>query len=352
MQINEQLVESFLLRPAGTQGTRSQRMVLPFLEIGGTYDRQDVTVPAFQLGNNNELQFRFEIPPVDTSRCRETVLISQAGIDADSTIDLRNVEHYVTLPNLALFANSGFPFTKFADLAETALILSDAPAVAEIETALNLLGQMGAATGIAGTRLQVLPASRVKEAADRDLLVIASGSAPAPLANWSQHLPARLDASRRSNTSLTRLSDAGSEWFSGALPHSFPDDEWAELQAKGPLTALMAFESPLNSGRSVVALQATEGASLQQAGTTLLDPGKIRLIQGDLVLMRDEALESFRIGEVYQVGELRWWRWVWYQMRGHPLLMVLLVGLVSLLLALPLYRTLRMRAERRVRSET
>jgi hypothetical protein len=352
VQINEQLVESFLLRPAGTQGTRSQRMVLPFLEIGGTYDRQEIVVPAFQLGNNNELQFRFEIPPVDTSRCRETVLISQAGIDADSTIDLRNVEHYVTLPNLALFANSGFPFTKFADLAETALILADAPGIAEIETALNLLGQMGAATGIAGTRLQVLPASRVKEAVDRDLLVIASGAAPAPLANWSRHLPARLDASRRSNTPLTRLSDTGAEWFSGAMPRHFPDDEWAELQAKGPLTALMGFESPLNSGRSVVALQATEGASLQQAATALLDPGKIRLVQGDLVLMRGEAIDAFRIGDVYQVGELRWWRWVWYQMRGHPLLMVLLVGLVSLLLALPLYRALRMRAERRVRSET
>jgi hypothetical protein len=352
VQINEQLIESFLLRPVGTQGTRNQRLVLPFLEIGGTYDRQDITVPAFQLGNNNELQFRFEIPPVDTSRCRETVLISQAGIDGDSTIDLRNVEHYATLPNLALFANSGFPFTKFADLAETTLILPDAADVAEIETALALLGQMGAATGIAGTRLQVLPASRVKEAADRDLLVIASGASPAPLATWSQHLPARLDASRRSNTALTRMSDTGAEWFSGAVVRNFPNDQWAALQAKGALTALMGFESPLSSGRSVVAVQATEVGALQAARKALLDPGKIPMVQGDLVLMRGDTIDAFRIGDVYQVGELRWWRWIWYQMRGHPLLIVLLVGLVSLLLALPLYRALRLRAERRMRGET
>ncbi len=348
VQINDQLVESFLLRPANAQSSQSQRMLLPFLEIGGTFDRQDLVVPAFQLGSTNELQFRFEIPPVESSRCRDTVLVSQASIDADSTIDLRNLEHYATLPNLAMYANSGFPFTKFADLAETAVVLPDQPGPEEIETALGLLGQMGAATGVAGTRVQVVGASQVKTVADRDLLVIATGATPAPLDGWSQALPTHLDGDARGNSPLTRFSDTASEWFTGALPRRYPGKAWAEWKTAGPLAALMGFESPLAAGRSVVALQATDRATLGLMRAALLDPAKIARMQGDLVLARGSQLEAFRIGDVYQVGELRWWRWLWFQMRGHPLLLVALVSLISLLLALSIYRALRSRAERRV----
>ncbi|MGY0199534.1 cellulose biosynthesis cyclic di-GMP-binding regulatory protein BcsB [Leptothrix sp. BB-3] len=352
VQINDQLVESFLLRPANAQSSQSQRMLLPFLEIGGTFDRQELVVPAFQLGSTNELQFRFEIPPVESARCRDTVLVSQASIDADSTIDLRNLEHYATLPNLAMYANSGFPFTKYADLAETAVVLPDLPGPEEIETALGVLGQMGAATGVAGTRLQIVGASQVKTVADRDLLVIATGTAPAPLDGWSQTLPTHLDGDARGNAPLTRFSDTAAEWFTGALPRRYPGKAWAEWKSSGPLAALMAFESPLSAGRSVVALQATDPSTLGVMRAALLDPGKVAQMQGDLVLVRGTQLESFRVGDVYQVGELRWWRWVWFQMRGHPLLLVLLVGLVSLLLALTIYRALRARAERRVQGES
>ena len=231
-------------------GGRLSYRVKGVLEIGGTFDRQALVVPAFQLGSTNELQFRFEIPPVESSRCRDTVLVSQASIDADSTIDLRNLEHYATLPNLAMYANSGFPFTKYADLAETALVLPDQPDAQVIETALGLLGQMGAATGVAGTRVQVIGASQVKSVADRDLLVIATGQTPAPLDGWRQSLPSHLDAGSRGHAPLTRFSDTASEWFTGALPRKYPGSAWAEWKTAGPLAALMAFESPLAAGRS------------------------------------------------------------------------------------------------------
>jgi hypothetical protein len=43
---------------------------------------------------------------------------------------------------------------------------------------------------------------------------------------------------------------------------------------------------------------------------------------------------------------------MWFQMRGHPLLLVAMVGLISLLLAMTIYRALRSRAERRVQGES
>ncbi|MFY9509473.1 MAG: cellulose biosynthesis cyclic di-GMP-binding regulatory protein BcsB, partial [Rubrivivax sp.] len=155
VSINDQYVQSFRLAPAGSAQTTRK-----------------LTVPAFQLGSNNQLQFNFDLPPSDDGKCRNSSA-AQAAIDPDSTLDLSGIEHYAALPNLALFANGGFPFTKFADLAQTALVLPDTPQAAEVQAALAALGQMGAVTGAAATRLTVLPASQVKQAGDRDLLVVA-----------------------------------------------------------------------------------------------------------------------------------------------------------------------------------
>ncbi len=347
VRINDEFVQSFPLRAAGVGGS-AERLELPFLEDTGTLISQGLTVPAFQLGPNNQLQFLFDIPPQDEGRCRSTLGGAQAAIDPDSTLDLTHIEHYAAMPNLAFFANSGFPFTKFADLGQTAVIVPDGPKPAEVETLLTALGQFGASTGAAATRLTVLAASHVQDAGDRDLLVIASGVTSPLLESWKATLPARIDAGQRAASVLGRLSDAGTEWFSGATPHAVPRDGWTELSAKGPLAAIMGFESPLQSGRSVVVLNATDAAALPAAATALIDAGKVREIRGDLVLLRGDAVQSFRVGDVYYVGHLSWWRWLWFQLHSHPLILAALGLLLGVFLALLVFATMRRMAARRL----
>jgi len=348
VQVNNQLVESMLLRPAGA-ASRNDRLVVPFLDNNTAVARQDITVPAFHLGSVNRLDFRFDIPPPEEGHCRTSWLSgSQAAVDPDSTIDLTRLEHYAALPNLAFYASSGFPFTKYADLAETALVLPDAPQREEIEAALTAVGQMGAATGLAGTRLTVLPASRVREGSDKDLLMVAAGVTPAPLAAWGQTLPARLEQAQRSSSMLNRVVDASVEWFTGAVERTLPRDGWATLKAQGPLGALLGFESPLASGRSVVVINATEASALPATVNTLLDSSKSFHVHGDLTLVRGETVEAFRIGEVYHVGHLSWWRWLWFQLHSHPLVLALLGLLVGVIVALLLYGVLRSIAARRL----
>jgi hypothetical protein len=348
VQINDQFIQSFLLRPSG-QGGRSERLVLPFLEDAGTLATQGLTVPAFQLGSNNQLQFRFDIPPSDDGKCRSSLSGgAQAAIDPDSSLDLSHIEHYAALPNLAFFANSGFPFTKFADLAQTALVLPDAPQPAEVQAALAVLGQMGAATGLPALRYELVGTTQVKQVADRDLLLVAAGIAQPLLQSWGQTVPAQLDAGRRASSGLGRLADAGAEWFSGAVPHAAPREGWTELVAQGPLAALFAFESPLSAGRSVVVLNATDASALPAAADALLDAGKVRQVRGDLVLLRGQAVDAFRVGEVYYVGSLRWWRWVWFQLHTHPVLLAALGLLLGVAVALIVYRALRRIAQRRL----
>jgi len=252
------------------------------------------------------------------------------------------------LPNLAFFANSGFPFTKYADLGQTALVLPDAPRPAEVQAALAVLGQMGAATGLPALRYELVGSGQVKQVADRDLLLVAAGIAQPLLQGWGQTVPAQLDAGRRASSGLGRLADAGAEWFSGAVPHAAPREGWTELAAQGPLAALFAFESPLAGGRSVVVLNATDESALPAAADALLDAGKVRQVRGDLVLLRGQAVDAFRVGEVYYVGSLRWWRWVWFQLHTHPVLLAALGLLLGVAVALIVYRALRRIAQRRL----
>jgi hypothetical protein len=347
VRINDEFVQSFALRPSGLAGT-TERVDLPFFEDSGTLVEQSLTVPAFQLGANNQLQFQFDIPPQDEGRCRTTLGGAQAAIDPDSTLDLTHIEHYTAMPNLALFANSGFPFTKYADLGQTAVILPDAPEAAEVEAALTVLGQFGAATGVAGTRFELLDASHAAQAADRDLLVIASGVASALLDSWKNTVPARIDAAQRASSVLGRLSDAGAEWFSGAMPHRVPRDGWAELAAKGPLAAILGFESPLQGGRSVVVLNATDAATLPRAAEALIDPGQVREVRGDLALLRGANVQSYRVGETYFVGHLSWWRWIWFQLHAHPLVLVFLGLVLGVFVALVAFAAMRRMAARRL----
>ena len=348
VQINDRYVNSFRLPAAGSGGGSGESGWLGLGQGGATQATRNLTVPAFQLGSNNQLQFHFELPVSGEGKCRAPLADAHAALDPDSTLDLSGIEHFTTLPNLALFANGGFPFSKYADLAQTALLLPDAPQAAEVQTALAALGLIGAATGAPATRLTLLPASRVKEAGDRDLLVVAAGAYPPLLEAWGQTLPARLEAGRRAASTLGRLLDAGNEWFSGAVPRVVPREGWTELQASGPLAAISGFESPLAPRRSVVLLNATDAAALPAVADVLLDAGKLRLVRGDLVLIRGDAVDAFRVGDTYDVGKLRWWRWLWFQLHTHPLLLALLGLAVGLVLSLVAYRLLRIAAARRL----
>jgi hypothetical protein len=347
VRINDEFVQSFPLRGASQAGT-AERIELPFLEDTGTMVNQALTVPAFQLGPNNQLQFQFDIPPQDEGRCRTTLGGSQAAIDPDSTLDLTHIEHYAAMPNLAFFANSGFPFTKYADLGQTAVIVPDVPKPPEAEAMLTVLGQFGAATGVPGTRFVLLDASHAQQAGDRDLLVFASGITSALLESWKDTVPARIDAGQRASSVLGRLSDAGTEWFSGAMPHAVPRDGWTALLAKGPLAAILGFESPLQGGRSAVVLNATDADGLPRAALALIDSTKVREVRGDLALLRNETVQSYRVGDTYYVGHLSWWRWIWFQLHSHPLVLVVLGLLLGVFLALLVFSAMRRMAARRL----
>ena len=83
----------------------------------------------------------------------------------------------------------------------------------------------------------------------------------------------------------------------------------------------------------------------------LNDAAKIAQLRGDLGLLRDTAVESFRVNPVYYVGHLPWWQWLWFHLHSHPLLLILLGIGAGLLVTFIVYGALRTMADRRLRGQ-
>ena len=352
VSINDQFVKSYPLKASGSSDGTKSTVLLPLLEDTGGQVRSDMKIPAFMVGGDNRLEFAFQIPPADVGRCRSAQPTElRAALDPQSSLDLTGLDHYIAMPNLAAFANSGFPFTKYADLAQTSVVLPDKPTTADVEAYLSALGRMAAATGYAGTRYKLLRASQVDQANDTDILFVSQGDRDGVLARWNSHLPALVEAGKRSVQPLERGVNAFLELFRMGVSPAVRSDGRATLEGDGPLGAVLGMESPFKEGRSLVALMASDAQSMGLVGQALNDSGKVQLLHGDLGLLRGDAMESFRINPVYYVGDLPWWKRLWFHLHSHPVWLALLGVAAGLVLTLLVYGALRSLARRRLEGD-
>lgn len=350
ISINNQFIQSYPLQSREDRTSGKSTVMLPLFDDGNAQTRSDLKIPAFMIGGDNQLQFAFQIPPNDLGRCKSAPPTElYAAIDPQSTIDLTAFRHYLAMPNLAAYANSGFPFTRVPDLAQTSIILPNQPTTSDVEVFLTAVGRMSASTGYPGTRFKLLRASEADKAADTDILVISQADSDGLLQKWHSHLPALLAAGARSVQPLERAMGSFIDLFNlESNQRLSASGGQAILQGNGPLAAVTGFESPLSGGRSVVALTATDKEAMSLLSLGLNDAGKIKSLRGDLGLMRGDAIESFRIKPVYYVGDLPWWQRLWFHMHSHPLLLALVGIGTGLLLTFIVYAALRSMARRRL----
>lgn len=310
----------------------------------------EVRLPLDGEALQARLQFRFMYDYLKQGECRDVIIDNMRGtLEPDSTLDLSGYRHFIALPNLGVFKDSGFPFTRLADLSETAVILPDAPSAAEIDSYLNVLGRFGSSTGYPATAVTVARAGEVEGLADKDLVLIASGADQPLLQRWAAQLPAGF-AGNSQRFEVSDLAFKVRQWFSSDNAASLARSRAALSASGGAGTAFVAgFESPLRSGRSVVALVAArpEGlADISRALTTREDYAQG--LQGSLAMVRGQQVESLVADETYHVGSLGPLLYVRWQLARHPLLMLGLSALGVALLAGLLYAALRARARQRL----
>lgn len=349
--LNEQFVQSFRLRANGQSGGDNGKLTLPVLDDGTAGIHEQLTIPAFRLSGDNQLQFEFRLDLLKKNACQSAVFDNvKAAIDPDSTIDLSDFPHFTTLPNLAFFANSAYPFSRMADLSQSAVVVPDQVDAHSIETMLFVLGRMGRATGYPALRYQLVKAGEVGRVANDDLVWIAAPGADPVLQRWGEHLPALVEGTRRKLDSPFRFF-GGYESNEMLEPSKHPASANADLEANGPIAALVGFESPLAKGRSVVAVSASSPKAFSLIEDALENGAQIEQIRGHVALIRDKQITAYDTGDTYDVGELPWWMRVWVVLSRHPLLLALLGLLSGLVLGSMAYVSLKRIAARRLGRE-
>lgn len=325
------------------------------VRAAGTADRSEgqVGLPPYLIFGQNELQLRFDMRPLNRGDCVSIPGDVRASIDPDSTLDLSRGYRFTEMPNLAFFAGSGFPYTRLADFAGTAAVLPERPTGSEISAFLTLLGRLSANVGHAATRIAIARPSGIQDVADRDLMLIGAITRQPVLADMLRdRSPLQIDGNRVT----LALGDALGGFrnlFIGDDERLQRDQLQATLAAPGAGSGmLIGFESPLTAKRGVVALTGTSPQGVEAMVAAFRDAELLPRIQGDLAILSNGRMTSYKVGRNYTVGFIPPWLWPQYYLDARPDTLLLMVLVAALLVAMPSYWLMRRRAARRLRTRT
>ncbi|MGO3742119.1 cellulose biosynthesis cyclic di-GMP-binding regulatory protein BcsB [Kerstersia sp.] len=311
-------------------------------------------VPLETLLDRSQLQFRYMYDYIKQGECRDIIIDNVRGhINPESTIDLTAYPHYKAMPDLLSFGESGWPFTRLADLSETAVVLNKNPKLQEISTYLDLMGLMGEATGYPALYVTVTSPEKVGAQADKDLLVISSGSAQPLLTEWSAELPAAYTAENGKRFGTSDLLYRVLGW-NDPDPRNTVDPQRNEIAytSDGVNAIVAGFESPLAKQRSVVLVASNAEDGLSHAAAAIRKAeGYDTPLHGSLSIVRGNKVDALVGDQTYYTGSLGFFKRIQWMLAPYltqyPWLLTLVTILIVLLLASILISLIRWLARRR-----
>lgn len=344
ISLNDQFLQSFNLN--SSQDVNKLILRLPVLQ--GLLDGQNqVTIPALRLGAMNQLRFDFQymnpMPGGNIDNCITFQPVqNHVVIGDDSTIDFSKYYHFLAMPDLRVFANAGFPYTRMADLSQTLIVVPKTPDAGQVETLLQAVGGIGAQSGLAAINLQMTDDGNQIKGKDADLMLI--GAIPPSL---------------KDDSKINLLVEATKSWVKTPMRHYdlasiYPDDDArtphtrTDITSSGPMAAIIGFQSPYNDQRSVIALMADSPRGNELLTNALNDSGKRAAMFGSVAVIRESGVNSLRVGDIYYVGHLPWFERIWFALSSHPILLAILAAVSIVLLAWVLWRMLRILSRRRL----
>ncbi|MBO8416733.1 MAG: cellulose biosynthesis cyclic di-GMP-binding regulatory protein BcsB [Proteobacteria bacterium] len=340
--INGTLVDSFALNPDNNNGSVVRQ--LPLLSSMFELFDHNLKIPALSLQSDNTLRFDFNYGLTyvggSTENCRlNNPLVHQAEIEPSSSIDLTGFYHYTRMPNLRLFVRSAYPYCVMADLSESVVLLESNAEPAVLSILFNLMGRFGAQIGYPALKLTIDSPEQAAKYADKDLIVINDSS----FADKLEALPGLIARHQRL---LTTPSD-----LQAGTARSLKERQGSmqtALESAGSAAMLLGFQSPFNEERSVTALLCEGRSGCELLNQKLADPGSLQEAAGSAVVIRENSVKSFDVGDSYFVGDLPLHQKIWYALSSHSLLLVFCTLLCALLLASALYYLLRGIARKRL----
>lgn len=349
VSINEQFIQAFNLQ-SGNQADLKERVRVPLLSEESVSTNEQLLIPAFKVGSTNQLNFNFSFASYRQDQCATGQLYNiKASMDGNSEIDFTNFPHYAQMPNLAFFANSGYPFTKYADLSQTAVIINKNAPAHEIEGLLTILGTLSASSGYPATQFTLAYPNESDKLTDKDIIVLNALQGELLAAAKTNGLPALLsEQNRQLNSPIlsSKLNDDKSDYQTVQDPRVATA---LNIDGTGHLSAIVGFESPYTAKRSVVTLMATSKAHLEKAVKSLTDPSKVSQMFGNVVMFRGEQISSDLVGETYFVGALPAWTLIWYHLSERPFLLIFFTLIAMTIISFTLWRALVAASTKRLR---
>jgi cellulose synthase (UDP-forming) len=314
------------------------------LKPGTTRAKADVPLQTVNLRPfSNSISAQWSLERQHGTHCDQAVPANVSGtsfsgtIEGTSYLDLHGLSHWAAMPNLELFSNAGFPFTRFADLSQTVVVLPDRPSPQEIELYLTLLAHFSAQTGYPALRVTVANAAAMNAGADADFLIIATGPEDAAIAQLADRMPVRVDGQqlivRQTGDWIATLHSAWQsfrERFGDAPEHR----DLRNLSGDAPDALIEGFESPYAARRSIVVLELKDAAAYGPFLNSFLDSIHSSAISNDVAVLEGGSFQSFHAGDsAYSLGERPWLTWLKVSLIHGPWFMVLGLVIFSLLTA-------------------
>lgn len=304
-------------------------------------------IPPQDLAARNLLVAQFSFLRDTSQPCEDfRPEILRGSIDPRSRLTVGRHAYFAEMPALEKLASGGYPYSRHGDLAQTALVLPEAPTADEVSAALILLGHLGRWTQTPALYLKVVGIGDLALVADRHLLVLAD----------DQTLPAELAERgplvKRPEGLVLRTASVLDVLHGRIQGRPIRDAESFAarvlLSAGDSLGSIQQVESPFSARHAVTLFQARGAFSQRDLALGLVDPGTAQFVEGGLVLLQGDQFSGYRLGDPFTVGQLPWWLVAQRWLSLHPYLVVPAALLFAILAAFMLHRLLRKQTARRL----
>ncbi|OEY95777.1 hypothetical protein BJI46_12655 [Acinetobacter qingfengensis] len=305
-------------------------------------------IPGLLPEKTNELRFEpyfmSPVPGGTTTQCVTYQPVPNAvTIDDNSVIDFSKFAHYMAMPNLRVFINAGYPYSRMADLSETIIITPSNPTAQQMSLLLNTVGLISNKTGLPAYNLRVADKNTDLNKEDKDILLFADYHQDGNFAklkidnlhiqNGKNELTAPIDYS---------LGDKISRNDSAKVA--------TQMTAQGNIGAIVGVESPYFKKRSVIAILANNNSSIELLNNVMINPNKFD-ISGGVSVIRESGVTNIDMGEQYHVGDLSAFEILQIKISKHPILAALIALLVLIIISFILAKRMKKIRHNRINND-
>ena len=330
MRINNYLVDSVNLSQQSSSGEREMR--LPSFNGPLATSPSEALALAAQNDLSFEVVYRRELSEGSPDNCKSVVLLPhQMEIDPTSTLTLNGLFHYAEMPNLTLFTQSAYPYSVFADLSRTVAVIPKEASAEKVTTLLNTTARIAAVTGAVATKLSVVDQTTEAQLDGKDVLLI--GEMPITLPDFKKD-------------NAEQLQQAIADTLQG---EEVLQPEEILFSPDGGVGAIVSLQSPFDSDRTVVALLSEGQAGSYLLNEQLKNPSSMATVSGSVVIINEQSVSDFKVGDSYTIGDLPWYHKIWQTMSNYPLLLVLCALVCAVLVGTGIFYFMRLWVRGRAR---